>query len=78
MRHQTFQALYLNNYICRDCLNAATGLSLQSNDCHHETYPRKCDFCGEMRYLIRGLHGSGRRKIFFFRAKKPLEKPTSK
>ncbi len=78
MRHQTFQTLYLNNYICRDCLNAATGLSLQPKDCHHETYPRKCNFCGDMRHLIRGLHRSGRWKILFFRPKKTAEKIPSK
>ena len=78
MRHEDFQAFYLKNYICRDCLNAATGLSLKSSDCHHEAYPRKCQFCGDVRYLIRGLHRSGRWKILFFRPKKAVDEALKK
>ena len=69
MRYQDFEKQYLD-YVCRDCLNKASGLSLRSKDCHHDAFPRPCRVCGDSRYLIRGLHRSGRWKVLFFRPEK--------
>ena len=69
MRYRDFEYQFLD-YVCRDCLNNATGLKLRSKDCHHDAYPRKCTVCGDMRHLIRGLYRSGRWKVLFFRPKK--------
>lgn len=50
--------------LCRGCINSLCHAELERNDClYGNIYPERCDHCGEMRNIVKGLRLSGKLKL---------------
>ena len=55
----------LGNTVCRRCIAEKYGVDLQPADCKYGLYPEPCDVCKEIHNIVKGLTGSGKRKLLF-------------
>ena len=53
----------LGHTVCRRCIAEHYGVDLQPPDCKYGMYPEMCDHCREVRNIVVGLTGSGKRKL---------------